>query len=122
MKQKYTADDIKKIYEKNLPKVPKAPYREPVTVKREDLRQPIKQTTQPENDNFINNITQPFKNIQSNYVVGNLGEKESKAWSAYRAKQDAETLKAAQKATAEREKYVRDNQNVGQGNIVTKIK
>ena len=120
MKQKYTADDIKKIYEKNLPKVPKAPYREPVTVKREDLRQPIKQTTQPENDNFINNITQPFKNIQSNYVVGNLGEKESKAWSAYRAKQDAETLKAAQKATAEREKYVRDNQNVGQGNIVTK--
>lgn len=114
IKQKYTADDIKKIYEKSLPKVYQAPYKEPVGIYKPAPVEVEKQNS------LIGNVLQPFKNIQANYVVGDLGETERKAWSAYRAKQDAESLKAAQKATAETEKYAMANRNVGQGNIVTK--
>lgn len=113
-KQKYTAEDIKKIYEKSLPKVYQAPYKEPVGIYKPAPVEVEKQNS------LIGNVLQPFKNIQANYVVGDLGETERKAWSAYRAKQDAESLKAAQKATAETEKYAMANRNVGQGNIVTR--
>lgn len=37
---KYTADDIKKIYEQSLPKITKAPYQNPQTVNKEDIKLP----------------------------------------------------------------------------------
>ena len=109
MVTKFTAEDIKKIYEKSLPKVQNTPYKN-IPIKKEDLKKVT----------LLDNISKPFKNFQANSASGDLGENERKAWSVYRAKQDQLSLKAAQQATTEREGFSQSNKNVGQGNILTK--
>jgi len=117
---KYTPEDIEKIYQDSKNKLLPTKNSWPVqTVVRKNSNVGVLPTKAQQELSFTDKITQPIKNIKSNYTVGKLSEEENQAWSKYRSSQSQDNLKLAQNTTDVKTKYIEKNK-VGQGNLLTK--
>lgn len=129
---KYTPDDIEKIYQESKVKL-KGNTIKSDTLAKTPVNTLVRKNTQSntafnsvlptkvdqEKKSVVDKITQPIKNIKSNFTVGKLSEEENQAWANYRKNQTQENLKAAQDVSDVKSKYMKNNE-VGQGNLLTK--
>ena len=87
---------------------------------RQKQQEKVEEQERWDNLSIGEKIVDPFKTMGANIKYGDLGIKESQAWSEYRSKQDEASLVKAQEATKAREQYEASNDRIGKGNALTK--